>query len=106
VPIALGSDMPPHAAYDETSATVRELEFMVEAGMGVADALRSATVRAAQWLDAGDRLGTLEAGKHADLLVLRDDPTRDISALRTLHLVMKGGVVYRDDRSLARQARR
>lgn len=106
VPIALGSDMPPHAGYDETSATVRELEFMVDAGMSVADALRSATVRPAQWLDADDRLGTLEAGKHADLLVLRDDPTRDISALRTLHLVMKGGVVYRDDRSLARRARR
>jgi imidazolonepropionase-like amidohydrolase len=106
VPIALGSDMPPHAAYDDTSATVRELEFMVEAGMSVAEALRSATVRPAQWLGAADRLGTLAVGKHADLLVLRDDPTRDISALRTLHLVMKGGLVYRDDRGLAGRARR
>ncbi|HEX5594487.1 MAG TPA: amidohydrolase family protein [Micromonosporaceae bacterium] len=97
VPIALGSDMPPHAPYDETSATVRELEFMVEAGMSVADALRAATVRPAQWLSAADRIGTIEVGKYADLLVLRADPTRDISALRTLHLVMKGGVVYRDD---------
>ncbi|GHJ47017.1 Xaa-Pro dipeptidase [Catellatospora sp. TT07R-123] len=103
VPIALGSDMPPHAGYDETSATVRELEFMVDAGMTVADALKSATVRPAQWLGADDRLGTVEAGKHADLIVLRDDPTRDIAALRTLHLVMKGGVVYRDDTNATRR---
>ncbi|WP_144122950.1 amidohydrolase family protein [Catellatospora sichuanensis] len=106
VPIAMGSDMPPHAGYDETTATVRELEFMVEAGMSVADALKSATVRPAQWLGADDRLGTVEAGKHADLLVLRDDPTRDISALRTLRLVMKDGVVYRDDTNATGKARR
>ncbi|MDI1463279.1 amidohydrolase family protein [Catellatospora sp. KI3] len=103
VPIALGSDMPPHAGYDETTATVRELEFMVDAGMSTADALKSATVRPAQWLGADERLGTVEAGKHADLIVLRDDPTRDIGALRTLHLVMKGGVVYRDDTNLTRR---
>lgn len=100
VPIALGSDMPPHAAYDETNATVRELEFMVEAGMPVADALKSATVRPAEWLGVADRIGTLEAGKRADLIGLRADPTRDVSALRSLHLVMKDGVVYRDDAGL------
>ncbi|MFG1888766.1 amidohydrolase family protein [Micromonospora sp. NPDC049051] len=97
VPIALGSDMPPHAGYDETTATVRELEFMVDAGMPVADALRSATIRPAQWLGQADTLGSVEVGKQADLLVLRDDPTRSVSALRTLHTVLKSGVPYRDD---------
>lgn len=96
VDIAMGSDMPPHAPFDETTATVRELEFMVEAGMPVLDALRSATVRPAEWLGAPD-IGTVEVGKQADLIGLRADPTKDISALRTLHLVLKGGVVYRDD---------
>lgn len=100
VPIALGSDMPPHAPYDETTATVRELEFMVEAGMPVAEALRAATVRPAEWLGAADRIGTIQAGRQADLIALRDDPTRDVSALRTLHLVMKVGRVYRDDTGL------
>ncbi len=103
VPIAMGSDMPPHAGYDETTATVRELEFMVDAGMSVADALKSATVRPAQWLGADDRLGTVQEGRHADLIVLRDDPTESISALRTLRLVMKGGVVYRDDTNATRR---
>ncbi len=103
VPIAMGSDMPPHAGYDETTATVRELEFMVDAGMSVADALKSATVRPAQWLGADDRIGTVQEGRHADMIVLRDDPTKSISALRTLHMVMKGGVVYRDDTNATRR---
>ncbi|SDT28958.1 amidohydrolase family protein [Jiangella sp. DSM 45060] len=100
VPIALGTDMPPHAEYDGTTATVRELEFMVEAGMPALDALRSATVRPIEWLGRLDDLGTLEPGKRADLIVVDRDPSRDISALRTLHLVMKDGIVYRDDRGL------
>ncbi|NHW87262.1 amidohydrolase family protein, partial [Escherichia coli] len=105
VPIALGSDMPPHAGYDETSATVRELEFMVDAGMSVADALKAATIRPAEWLDRADTLGSVEVGKHADLLLLRDDPTRSVSALRTLHAVVKGGVAYRDDKHRLRASR-
>jgi imidazolonepropionase-like amidohydrolase len=106
VPIALGSDMPPHAPYDETTATVRELEFMVEAGMPVLDALRAATVRPIEWLGLSDELGTVEVGKRADLVALRADPTRDISALRSLHLVMKDGRVYRDDLHRAVPGRR
>jgi imidazolonepropionase-like amidohydrolase len=97
VDVAMGSDMPPHAPFDETTATVRELEFMVEAGMPVPDALRSATIRPAEWLGVDSRIGTIEPGKRADLIALRDDPTKDISALRTLRLVLKDGVVYRDD---------
>jgi imidazolonepropionase-like amidohydrolase len=97
VDIAMGSDMPPHAPFDETTATVRELEFMVEAGMPVLDALRSATVRPAEWLGVDGRIGTVEVGKQADLIALRDDPTQDVAALRTLRMVLKGGVVHRDD---------
>jgi imidazolonepropionase-like amidohydrolase len=100
VPIALGSDMPPHAPYDETTATVRELEFMVEAGMGTLDALRAATIRPAEWLGVADTQGTVEVGKRADLIALTADPTRDIAALRTLHLVLKDGAVFRDDLGL------
>ncbi len=101
VDIAMGSDMPPYAPFDDTTATVRELEFMVAAGMPVLDALRSATVRPAEWLGVDSRIGTVEAGKRADLIAVRDDPTRDISALRTLRFVMKDGVVYRDDEGRA-----
>jgi len=97
VPIAMGSDMPPHAAFDGTTATVRELEFMVEAGMSSAAALLSATARPIEWLGASDRLGTVAVGKRADLVSVRGNPAADISALRSLHLVVKDGRVHRDD---------
>lgn len=98
VPIVMGSDMPPFAPFDETSATVREMEFMAEAGMTPQAVLAAATTSAAEWLGAGEQLGTLEVGRQADLLLLDADPTVDIAALRGLRGVVKGGVVHRDDR--------
>jgi imidazolonepropionase-like amidohydrolase len=97
VRIAFGTDMPPHADYDGTSATVRELEFMVEAGMSDLAALQSATTGPAEWLGASGRLGVLAVGAPADLVAVGGDPSQDISALRSLHLVMKGGRVHRDE---------
>jgi imidazolonepropionase-like amidohydrolase len=91
VPIAMGTDMMPFEPFDGTTVTVREIEFLVEAGMQPVDALRAATVRAAEVLDAQDRIGTVEAGKLADLIAVRGDPTRDIGALRSIELVVKGG---------------
>jgi imidazolonepropionase-like amidohydrolase len=60
-------------------------------------ALRTATVNTARMLGADKDLGTLEVGKYADLIALDADPTRDIRALRTISVVMKGGVVVRND---------
>jgi imidazolonepropionase-like amidohydrolase len=42
-------------------------------------------------------LGRLQPGKYADIVAVEADPTKDISALRTIDFVMKGGVVYRND---------
>ncbi|WP_265296314.1 amidohydrolase family protein [Streptomyces sp. SHP 1-2] len=97
VPLMAGSDMPPHAPFDETTATVRELEFLVDAGLTPARALRSATADPAHWLGAADTFGTLRTGRRADLVITRADPSRDITALRGLHTVLKAGVVHRDD---------
>lgn len=99
VRIAMGTDMPPHAGYDGTSATVRELEFMVEAGMSSRDALGAATGSGIEWLGLDGELGSIEVGKRADLVVTRGDPASDISALRNLHVVMKDGQVVRDDQA-------
>lgn len=98
VEVMLGSDMPPFWPTGGTNATVRELEHMAEFGLAPLDALRAATIVPARWLGADRAIGTVEPGKYADLIAMDADPTRDVSALRTLRWVMKGGEVVRDDR--------
>lgn len=97
VKIALGTDQFPYEPNDGTTATIREAQYYVEAGMTPLQALRSATIEAATMLGIQDRVGTIEPGKFADLLLTDADPTRDIKALRGIRLVMKGGVVHRND---------
>jgi len=97
VTIAMGTDMLPAEPYDDTTATIREVEHMVEGGLSPREALIASTLRPARWLGVERFAGTVEPGKWADLIAMRGDPTRDITALRNLHFVMKGGVVYRND---------
>jgi imidazolonepropionase-like amidohydrolase len=73
----------------------RELELLVAYGMKPADVLRSATSIDAKVFHMDDRIGAVKAGLLADLIAVDGDPTRDISAVRKVKLVMKGGVVYR-----------
>lgn len=73
---------------------LRELELYVRAGMTPAEALRAATLGSEEYLKRTDRLGTIEQGKLADLVLAPGDPTKDISAIRRPRMVMKGGAVY------------
>lgn len=97
VNIALGTDQLPSAPTDGTTATAREAEYYVEAGMTPLQALRSATIETARLLEAEADIGSLEAGKYADILALDSDPVKDIKALRNIVMVMKGGTVYRSE---------
>jgi imidazolonepropionase-like amidohydrolase len=73
----------------------RELELMVNYGMPAADALKSATSIAARVLHMETRIGMVKEGLLADLVAVDGDPTHDISAVRRVQLVMKGGAVAR-----------
>ena len=73
----------------------RELELLVDYGMKPVDVLRSATSIDAKVFHLEERIGTVKTGLLADLIAVDGDPTRDITALRKVKLVMKGGVVYR-----------
>ena len=99
VRIAVGTDMLPGEPYEGTTATVRELEHYVDAGLTPSQALAAATTVPAEWLGAAGRLGAVRPEAHADLIAVDGDPTKDISALRRLRLVVKGGEIVRDDRA-------
>lgn len=72
----------------------RELELLVEAGLSPLQALRAATSTAAEALGKEDRLGTLEPGKLADLVVLDADPLAVIQNVEKVRTVVQGGRVY------------
>jgi imidazolonepropionase-like amidohydrolase len=79
----------PYAARGE--APWRELELLVEAGLSPMEAIQAGTATGAAFLGRAHDLGTLEPGKLADLVVLARDPTREISAIRSVERVMAGG---------------
>lgn len=88
VTIVNGADLNPIA-----DTAIPEIEWVVDAGLSPAQALLASTRRAAELCDAADSLGTVEAGKIADLIVVDENPLENISALRDVRLVMKEGEI-------------
>jgi len=69
----------------------RELELLVESGFSPMEAISAATSTAAAFLYRSDQLGSLRAGFNADLVVVRGQPDRDVTAIRTVERVMVAG---------------
>lgn len=76
---------------DEGYAYLREMELLVEAGLSHLEVLTAATKNGAEYLGIEERLGTLETGKTADLVIIKGDPTRNISDMRNVERVMLNG---------------
>jgi imidazolonepropionase-like amidohydrolase len=95
VKIAYGTDA---GGYAWTENQAKEFSYMVRYGMTPMQAIRSATVAAADLLQRSNDFGSIEAGKFADIVAVSGDPLRDISELERVRFVMKGGEVYRNNK--------
>jgi imidazolonepropionase-like amidohydrolase len=99
--LTLGTDHPSWGEFWSGFGAHRELHAMALAGIPNAAALRAGTLNAARALGVGHRLGTVEVGKYADLLVVRGDPLTRITDTRNALHVIKAGTVYDPARLLA-----
>jgi imidazolonepropionase-like amidohydrolase len=92
VKISYGTDA---GGYAWSESQARELDYMVRYGMTPMQAIQSATSVAAALLDQQDNIGSLEAGRYADVVAVEGDPLRDITELERVRFVMKGGEVVK-----------
>ena len=92
VNVAFGTD----TGVSRHGENAREFALMVEAGFTPEEAIRSATVTASKHLEMAADIGTLEAGKYADLIAVTADPLKKITELESVDFVMKDGIVYKD----------
>ena len=72
----------------------REVELLVEAGFTPLEAVHIATANGAQFLGEADHIGTVAAGKQADLVVIKGDPSRKIEDIEKVEIVFKDGIGY------------
>ena len=88
--IAVGID-------DSPEFLPKEVEALVRGGMTPLQALQAATISGAELLNWSDRIGTIEAGKFADIIAIDGDPTHDINAIEKVAFVMKDGVTIKNN---------
>jgi imidazolonepropionase-like amidohydrolase len=93
VKVAFGTD----AAVYPHGLNAREFAVYVRLGMTPLQAIQTATVNAADLLGWSDKVGTLDAGKWADLIAVDGDPLQDITTLQHVKFVMKGGAVIKNE---------
>jgi imidazolonepropionase-like amidohydrolase len=92
VMIAFGTD----TGVSRHGDNAREFALLVEAGLSPMEAIRSATVTASEHVMMDDDIGTIEAGKFADIIAVAANPLEDVTALEDVGFVMQGGEVYSD----------
>lgn len=98
--IVVGTDEPVYTNMLPGFAYHRELLAMTYAGLPPIDVLKAATINGAMALGVADRLGSLESGKSADLLVVKGNPLDDIKAARNIRFVMKAGQIHNPEELL------
>ena len=91
VRVAFGTD----AGVSKHGRNADEFEWLVRHGMPAAEAIKAATVDAADLLGLSAEIGTIEPGKRADLIAVAGDPLQDVTMLKRVSFVMKDGRIVR-----------
>ncbi|WP_373515572.1 amidohydrolase family protein [Persicitalea sp.] len=91
VNIAFGTD----AGVYPHGYNAKEFIYMVAGGMPAVEAIQSATVTNAKVLGMSDEIGSIEPGKFADIIAVKDNPLQDVSSLQKVTFVMKNGTIYK-----------
>jgi len=92
VKLAYGTDI---GGYDWNLPQAKDFTYFVEWGLSPAQAIQTATTTAAELLGMQGKIGEIKEGSFADIIALKKDPTKDISALQNVDWVMKEGKVYK-----------
>ncbi|WMS86897.1 metal-dependent hydrolase family protein [Pleionea litopenaei] len=91
VKIAFGTD----AGVFPHGLNGREFQYMVEAGMPAIETIQAATINAAKLLRVDHELGSISAGKIADIVAVKGEPLKDMRLMQSVHFVMKDGIIYK-----------
>jgi imidazolonepropionase-like amidohydrolase len=97
--LGIGSDS---GSRNDGHATAREVELFVKSGVPAAEAIKAATVTSAEILYLQDRIGRVRPGFEADLIAVASDPVEDVSKLRAVSFVMKGGETVKNQTTTER----
>jgi len=92
--LVAGTDPTGYGATIAGHGSLREVELLVEAGLTPVEAIQIASYNGARWLGVEKDIGSVEAGKAADLVVVAGDPAKNISDIRKTETVFKDGVGY------------
>jgi imidazolonepropionase-like amidohydrolase len=95
VKLSMGTDSTSFMNFQQDDPNALEMGYMVELGMTPMEAIIAATRNGAQMLGMGDKLGTIEAGKLADVIVVAGDPIKDVGVMKRVAVVIKDGVRYK-----------
>jgi imidazolonepropionase-like amidohydrolase len=88
-----GVDLPPGDSCDSVNVAVRELYFLVEAGLTPIEAIAASTIRGSELCGLGSKVGLIKENFQADLIAIPDNPLKDLKSLDQIHFVMKDGEI-------------
>jgi len=92
VKIAYGTDI---GGYDWNEPQAKDFEYFIQYGMSPVEAIKTATVTAAELLDQQGLIGEITPGAFADIIAVKEDPVTNIKTLEQVKWVMKDGIVYK-----------